>query len=187
MGIYESITVERLKDYAEVLNELKELIRKKSLIKRRIGLLSSIAFAACKVTDGNSRKTSQQERYAMSVEAINGEINKYRAWILPEQEIIKSQISRIKKMKYRQVLYMRYIYRLKWSKITFEFFNLEEDFEEEKNGKYRDKIFDWHSQALKELEKISSLPYVPAENKQLHFEIKKGNEDERISKSVTGI
>ena len=93
----------------------------------------------------------------MSLEKLNKKISEYRSWILPEEKILKTQIGRISKMRYRQLLILRYIFRFKWSRIIKEFFGFEDDFEEEKNLKYKDKIFDWNRRALAELEKAVEI------------------------------
>lgn len=161
--ISEKITLQRLDDYAQIVKEYKRLISQKQQIIKKLGYLSSVDYSAIKVTSGNGRKITDEERYAISLEKINRKLEEYRAFLIPEQKIIKTQIGRISKMTYRQLLIMRYIYRLKWSKIIYEFFNLEEDFEEEKNDKYKDKILYWNRQAVSELEKLSSKPYIKAE------------------------
>lgn len=163
--MYEPITLKRLDDYAEILKEYKRLVIQKLQLQSRLGL-SGVDYSAIKVTSGNSRKISEQEHWIMSLEKLNKKISEYRSWILPEEKILKTQIGRISKMRYRQLLILRYIFRFKWSRIIKEFFGFEDDFEEEKNLKYKDKIFDWNRRALAELEKVSAKPYVKA-SKQL--------------------
>lgn len=158
--MYEPITLKRLDDYAEILKEYKRLVIQKLRLQSRLGL-SGVDYSAIKVTSGNSHKISEQEYWVMSLEKLNKKILEYRDWILPEQDILKTQIGRISKMHYRQLLILRYIFRFKWLRIIKEFFGFEEDFDEEKNLKYKDKIFDWNKAALAELEKVSAKPYVP--------------------------
>lgn len=59
------------------------------------------------------------------------------------------------------MLVLRYIERWKWSDIIEECFWYEDDFEEEKYGKYKDMVMYWNRRALEELKKISAKPYVP--------------------------
>lgn len=164
--LYEPITIKRLEDYSEIVKELDFLLRQKEQLKSKLGLLSGIDYSRIKVTSGNSARTSEQEHYVLALQKINKKIDEYKAWLLPEHQIIKTQIARIKKWNYRKILVLRYIEKWKWSEIIDEFFGFEDDFEEEKNLRYKDKIFDWNKAALAELEKISAKPYVKA-SKQL--------------------
>ena len=161
--ISEKITLQRLNDYAQIVKVYKLLISQKLQIIKKTGYLSSFDYSTIKVASCNGRKIREEDRYAISLEKINRQLEEYKTFLIPEQKIIKTQIGRISKIIYRQLLIMRYIYRLKWSKIIYEFFNLEEDFEEEKNDKYKDKIFYWNRQAVSELEKVSAKPYIKAE------------------------
>lgn len=167
--MYEPITLKRLDDYAEILKEYKRLVIQKQQLQSRLGQ-SAVDYSTIKVSSGNTHKISEQEYWAISLEKINKKLTEYRNWILPEEEILKTQIGRVSKMHYRQLLILRYIFRFKWSRITREFFSFEADFEEEKNNKYKDKILYWNRQALSELEKVSEKPYVPAYPKQMTFE-----------------
>lgn len=164
--MYEPITIKRLDDYTEIVKELDFLLRKKEQIKAKLGILSGIDYSKIKVTAGNGQKTSEQEHYVMALQKINKKIDEYKAWLVPEHQIIKTQIARVKKWNYRKILVYRYLEKWKWSEIIQDFFEFEDDFEEEKNLKYKDKIFDWNRRALAELEKVSAMPYVKA-SKQL--------------------
>lgn len=168
--MYEHITLKRLDDYSEIVKELDFLLKQKEGIKAKINSLSGIDYSKIKVTTGNQQKISEQEHYVMALETINKKIDEYRVWLLPEHKIIKTQIARIKKWNYRKILVYRYLEKWKWSDIISDFFGFEEDFEEEKNGKYKEKVLYWHRQALKELENISSVPYIEPK-KQLNLQI----------------
>lgn len=169
--MYEPITLERLDNYTEIVKELDFLLRQKEQIKEKIGLLRSIDYSKIKVTTGNGEKMSEQEHYAMSLQKINKKIDEYKAWLLPEHEIIKTQISRVRKWNYRKILVYRYLEKWKWREIIQEFFEFENDFKEEKDNKYKDQIMYWHRQALSELKKVSNKPYVKI-TKQLALETK---------------
>lgn len=166
--MYEPITIERLDNYSEIEKEYNFLLRQKENLIKKIGTLSGVDYSKIKVTSGNGAKISEQEHYVMSLQKINSKIADYESWLKPEKEIIKTQIARIKKWHLRKILVLRYIEKWKWSEIIDEFFGFEDDFEEEKNLKYKDKIFDWNKAALAELEKVSAKPYVKIE-KQLVF------------------
>ncbi len=160
--MYEPITIQRLNDYTEIVKELDSLLRNKEQIKAKLGILQGVDYSKIKVTAGNGRKTSEQEHYAMALQKINKKIDEYKAWLIPEHQIIKTQIARVKKGKYRKVLVYRYLEKWKWSEIIQDFFEFEDDFEEEKNSKYWDRMMYWHKRALEELEKVSNKPYLPA-------------------------
>lgn len=163
--MYEPITIERLDNYAEIVKEYDYLLHQKNNLIKKLGL-KGVDYSKIKVTSGNGAKISEQEHYVMSLQKINAKIADYESWLKPEKEIIKTQIARIKKWHFRKILVLRYIEKWKWSEIIDEFFGFEDDFEEEKNLRYKDKIFDWNKAALAELEKISAKPYVKA-SKQL--------------------
>lgn len=164
--MYEPITIERLDNYSEIEKEYNFLLRQKENLIKKIGTLSGVDYSKIKVTSGNGAKISEQEHYVMSLQKINSKLHEYEGWLPFEKEIIKTQIARIKKWHLRKILVLRYIEKWKWSEIIDEFFGFEDDFEEEKNLRYKDKIFDWNRRALAELEKVSAKPYVKA-SKQL--------------------
>lgn len=158
---YEPITIERLNNYAEIVKEYETLLRHKKNLIERVGMLQGVDYSRIKVQTGNGPKITEQEHYTMSLQKINSKIAEYEAWILPEKEIIKNQIARVKKRDYRKLLIFRYIEKWKWAEIIQEFFEFEKDYEEEKGGRYRDIIMYWNRRALEELQKISSKPYEP--------------------------
>ena len=166
--MYDPITIERLDNYAEIVKEYDYLLHQKNNLIKKLGL-KAVDYSKIKVTSGNGAKVSEQEHYVMSLQKVNAKIADYESWLKPEKEIIKTQIARIKKWHFRKILVLRYIEKWKWSEIIDEFFGFEDDFEDEKNLKYKDKIFDWNRRALAELEKVSAMPYKKA-TKQLVLE-----------------
>lgn len=158
--LYEPITIKRLEDYSEIVKELDFLLRQKEHLKSKLGLLSGIDYSRIKVTSGNNARTSEQEHYVLALQKINKKIDEYKAWLLPEHQIIKTQIARIKKWNYRKILVYRYLEKWKWAEIVQDFFEFEDDYKEEKDTKYKEKVMYWHRQALAELEKVSSKPYI---------------------------
>lgn len=85
---------------------------------------------------------------------------RYKELILNNQDLIRLSISKVKKVHYRKLLTMRYIYSFKWSKIIEILFRNETDFEFQKDYKYKDKAFSWHRGALKAL--------INTNNEELH-------------------
>lgn len=165
--MHEPITIQRLEDFAVITDEYKRLIDKKKKIIAKLGL-KGIDYSKEKIKS-SSIPISEQERYIMSLQRVNDELKKYEDWLIPEKEIIKTQIARIKKPHYRKIIVLRYIERWKWSEIIQEFFWHEDDYEEQKFLRYKDNVMFWNRRALDELEKISSRPYIPIA-KQLTFE-----------------
>ena len=159
---YEPITIQRLDDFGAVMREYNSLKEQKYKLEKRLGL-SGVDYSKIKVTKGNGKQFSEQERFTLALQKINAKMLEYEQWLKPEKEIITSQIARIKRQDYRKVLVLRYIEKWKWSEIIQECFWFESDFEVEKQGKYKDKILYWNRQALKELEEISQKPYVKIE------------------------
>lgn len=174
--MYEPITLQRLDDYCEIVRELDFLLRQKDGLTKKINGLKGIDYSRLKVTSGNTAKISEEERFVIALDKINKKIVEYKAWLIPEHEIIKTQIARIKKWNYRKILVYRYLEKWKWSEIIQDFFEFEDDYEEEKSGKYKDTIMYWHRRALEELEKISNRPYVPILPKQLYLQKKEEKE-----------
>ena len=159
--VYEPITKERLKLFSEIQAEYNTLLERKKKMERRLNSLNAVDYSKIKVTSGDNKCVSTQERFVVALETLNEEIHKYEGWLPFEKEIIKNQIARISKPRYRQVLVLHYIERWKWLDIIEECFWYEDDFEEEKYGKYKDIVMYWNRRALEELEEISNKPYVP--------------------------
>lgn len=157
------ITLKRLDDFGEVLREYGALLKQKSNLEKRINPLKGVDYSKEKVINGTSRKNSEQERYVLQLEKINARIAYYDEWLIPEREIIETQIARVRRWEYRKILVLRYIEKWKWSEIIHEFFSFENDFEEQKRDKYKDKVLYWNRQALKELEKVGQKSYIKTE------------------------
>ncbi len=169
--MYEPITKERLENYSESVRELDSLLKQKEGIKQKIGSLSGIDYSRIKVSSGNGSKISEQEHYVMSLQKINERIDRLRALVIPEHNIIKTQIARVKKWNYRKVLILRYLEKWKWSEIIEEFFGFEPDYEDEQYGKYKDTVMYWNRRALEELEKVSNKPFLPVKQLPLELEV----------------
>lgn len=171
---YEPITTQRLDDFGAIMREYEVLKDQKYKLEKRLGL-SGVDYSKIKVTSGNGQKLSEQERFTIALQRINAKIADYESWLIPEKEKIKTQIARIRycqnALYYRRLLVLRYIEHWKWAEIIQEFFELEYDYEAEKNLKYRDTVMYWNRRALEELAKISAQPYVPAA-KQLTIALK---------------
>lgn len=183
--MFEPITIARLNEYTEKVAELDSKLEKRKNIIARMGGTHSVDYSKIKVTNGNGQKTSEQEHLTMALQKVNAEIDflKYKCFkvygLLEEHAVIKAQISRVPKWNYKKVLIYRYLEKWKWAEIVQDFFEFEDDYEEEKKGKYWDIVMYWNRRALEELEKVSNKPYLPAKNQQLHLEIKENTCDDR--------
>lgn len=161
--MYEGVTTERLKFFGEFLREYEAVLTRKKQIVEALGGLKSVDLTKTRVQNGDSNRTSEEERYTMRLEEVNKLIKEYEAWLLPEREIIRTQIERVPRFEYRKILKMRYIQRMKWSEIVKDLFEFQKDYEEGKYGKYKDTVMYWNRRALEELEKVSSKPYIPVQ------------------------
>lgn len=159
---------EWLEWFGESWRVYEEYKRKRDFLINKINSLKSINYANDKVTNGASSHLSEQERYAMKLEKINGLISECESILFPAKERLKKQISRIKRAEYRKILILRYVERWKWSDIIEECFWYESNFEKT-DPKWKDKIMQQNRAALFQLEKLSDKPYIPTEE-QLHIE-----------------
>lgn len=133
------ITKDYLEQYRE---EVKEYAHYSKKIK---WLNNQLIFAS----DIDSAK--QQKALLRAIK----EYQRLKPKILETQEIIRQQIAKIKKPRYRSVLTMRYVYHYKWGKIKEILFSDAEDFEYLKDEKYKDKTFFWHRSALECLKRTN--------------------------------
>lgn len=164
--MYESVTTTRLEKYQDMVREFDFLIEQKKKMQQKINSLTGIDYSKDRVTAGNSNKITQPEMYAIKLEQINSRISELEPKLRAEHEELKIQISRLKKWNFRKVLVLRYLEKWKWSEIIQEFFWQEDDYDEEKNFKYKDKILLWHRKALEQLQNVSEKPFIKVE-KQL--------------------
>lgn len=144
------------------------LKQREQLIKR-INALKAVDYGKDKVQNGASNHTSEQERYVLKLEKINGLIQNCESILLPAKQRLKQKISRIKRAEYRKILILRYVERWKWTDIIQECFWYEDDFDKSDFSKYKDRVMQWNRAALKQLEDLKEVPYQVV--KQLHIEV----------------
>lgn len=156
---YEPITVERLMNYRYILQEYLQLLNDKKNLLAKIGTVKGIDYDKIKVQSGNGQKTSEQEHYAICLEKINQAIWSYQGWLPDEQEIIKTQLYRLKPL-YTEILTAYYINGKKWSTILEEKLSTRIDFKENYPN-YWKTLMEWRKSALKQLEETSAKPYIP--------------------------
>lgn len=165
--MFELITQERLDDYLEEVRVLNNLLETKQKIMSKFGL-HGVNYSKDKVTSGNGQKLTEEERFTNNLLKINAQIDELKPKLQREHFVLKTQFARVKKYEYRKILVYRYIEKWKWSEIIQDFFEFEDDYELQKNDKYKDKIMYWHRRALEELQKVSSKPFIKYQ--QIHIE-----------------
>ena len=165
---YETITKDRLKTYLDKVQELNFLLQRKHNLENKCGL-KGVDLSKTKVTNGNSKPFSTPEQFAIEFERINKEIKATRAFLDGEHKELITQIGRLKKFQWRRVITYKYIEGWKMSEIVSYFFGDDEDFEIEKDAKYRKKVERWLDEAIDNLQKVSEKPFIK-KSKQLIIE-----------------
>lgn len=166
---YITINKERLRTYLDKVQELNFLLQRKHKLEVKSGL-KGVDLSKTKVTNGNSHPFSTPEQYTIELERINNEIKKSRAFLDKEHDELVSQIGRLKRWYWRRVLVYKYIEAWKMPEIIAYFFSDEDDFEVEKDSKYRKKVERWLDEAIENLQKISEKPFIK-QTKQLVIEM----------------
>lgn len=166
---YITINKERLRTYLDKVQELNFLLQRKHKLEVKSGL-KGVDLSKTKVTNGNSHPFSTPEQYTIELERINNEIKKSRAFLDKEHDELVVQIGRLKRWYWRRVLVYKYIEAWKMPEIIAYFFSDEDDFEVEKDAKYRKKVERWLDEAIENLQKISEKPFIK-QNKQLVIEM----------------
>ena len=166
---YETITKERLKTYLDKVQELNFIMEKKHRIEAKCGL-KGVDLSKIKVINGSSKPFSAPENFTIELEKINKDIKEIRAYLDTEHKELITQIRRLKRWYWRRVIVYKYIEAWKMSEITAYFFGDEEDFEIEKEGKYRKKVERWLDEAVENLQKVSEKPFIKRE-RQLVIEM----------------
>lgn len=165
---YQTITKDRLNAYLDKVQELNFLLQRKHNLENKSGL-KGVDLSKTKVMNGSNKPFSTPEQNAIELEKINNEIKKVRAFLDSEHKELKNQIGRLKRWYWRRAITYKYIEGWKTSEIISYFFNDEEDFEVEKDSKYRKKIERWLDEAIENLQTVSEKPFIK-QNKQLIIE-----------------
>lgn len=162
------ITKDRLRTYQDKVEELNFLLEKKRKLEVKSGL-KGVDLSKTKVINGNSHPFSTPEQYTIELEKVNNEIKKVRAFLDAEHNELVTQIGRLKRWYWRRVIVYKYIEAWKMPEIISYFFSDEEDFEVEKDLKYRKKVERWLDEGLENLQKVSDKPFIK-QTKQLVIE-----------------
>lgn len=165
---YQTITKERLNTYLDKVQELNFLLNRKHALETKCGL-KGVDLSKTKVTNGSSKPFSTPEQYTIELEKVNNEIKKVRAFLDAEHNELVTQIGRLKRWYWRRVIVYKYIEAWKMPEIISYFFSDEDDFEVEKDAKYRKKVERWLDEGLENLQKVSDKPFIK-QTKQLVIE-----------------
>lgn len=92
--LYKIIRKERLNKYRNKVCQLNFLRRKKFEILNSFGL-KAYDYSKIKVTPGNGRKLTDQEKAVLSVERFDRKIRELEAEIKPEMDELEKQIDRV--------------------------------------------------------------------------------------------
>lgn len=179
--MHEAITRERLDRYLDSCKALNTCEEKKRNLESKM-LLSGIDYSRVKVTTGNGKKLSEQERYVTILERINKEISMLRAEIVPEHNIIVSQIKRINNYRSRTIITLKYIEKRSTQELVEWFFcedplwnpdnNLPEFKKTPEYENYRRQYLLWQQKAIEDIEEVSGVAFEPNQNqiyKQLYI------------------
>ena len=137
--MHKLITKKDLEQYKDNLLEYSHYCRQRKLFKAKL----------------NSATGEELAKYKIALSRTNLAYEQLKKSTITNQKIIKNQISKLKKSHHKNILTMRYLYLYKWSKIIEILFGDNDDFEEEKEYKYKDKALLWHRKALYYLEQTN--------------------------------
>lgn len=92
--LYTKIKQERLNRHKNLIAKLDYLRKRKFELLDEFGL-KAYDYSKIKITPGNGKKMTDQERAAIALEKINKEIKELELLVLPEQKEIELQIDRL--------------------------------------------------------------------------------------------
>lgn len=177
----EPITRERLNRYIDSCKTLAYYVQKRKNLMAKLGI-SGIDYSKTKVTSGNARKPSEEERYVQILERVNKEINTLRAEIRPEHDIIVAQIRRLPTSKSRTIITLKYIEGRSTQDMVEYYFcddplwnpdgNMQEFKKSSEYENFRRQYLLWQQKAIEDMEKISGVVFKPTNEiyKQLYLE-----------------
>lgn len=162
--LYEKVDRSYLNRYLHKVQKLDALKKLKFEILDSCGL-KSYDFSKIKVTNGGSKKPSEQERAVMRVERINRQILELEAVIIPLKNDLTQQIERVDNnsddYRHAEILRMLYLEGFTVKDVILSFYP-------EDNKATRSSIEGLRKTAEKLLAKVSETPFI--EVKQLVIE-----------------
>ena len=154
--LYTKIKQERLNRHKNLVAKLDFYRKRKFEILNQFGL-KAYDYSKIKVTSGNGKKTTDQERAVIAVEKINKEIKELEAIVLPEQKEIETQINRLydysSDWRHPDILKRLYIDGESMKDVILAYYG-----EDSKNT--RSSVEGLRNTAIKLLEKISAKPFI---------------------------
>ena len=170
--LYKIVRKERLNRYRNKVCQLNFLKRKKFELLDSFGL-KAYDYSKIKVTSGNGRKLTDQEKAVMSIENFDRKIRQLEAEIQPEMDELEKQIERVdgKSDNWRHAEALRSFYLFGESKLeTAEKIYGESTKQDVKNLNELLKV------ALEYLEKVSSTPFVEVQQITMEDWFKEGEQ-----------
>lgn len=153
------IRAERLNRHRNLVNKLNFKRQRKYEIMDEFGL-KAYDYSKIKVTSGNGKRTTEQERAVIAVENINKEIKQLEALVLPEQKEMEVQIDRLNEYsddwRHADILKRLYIDGESIKDVIVEYYG-----SDTKNG--RSSVEGLRNTAIKLLEKVSATPFIEIE------------------------
>lgn len=169
----EVITKESLQRFHNLFQYWSKLLERKMTIVQTL-TLHGVKYSDMKVTSGNGRKLSEQERYVIALERINDEIAKLNIELEQNKEFIKTQINRITNPIYSKIIQLKYIDNWSTWEVIEDLYighpkwNPDMDLEEFKKSPeyeaFRNDFYKREARAIKELEKLTGHAFVPNQN-----------------------
>lgn len=169
----EQITKESLQRFYKLFKYWRELLERKQAIIETLGI-HGVKFSDMKVTTGNAKKASEQERYVIALERINNELSKLSSELEKDKEFIKSQLRRMTNPISSKIIQLKYIDNWHTWEIIEDLYignpkwNPDMDLEEFKKSPeyeaFRNDFYKRETRAIAELEKLTGTAFVPNQN-----------------------
>ena len=157
--LYKIIRKERLNQFRNKICQLKFLQRKKNEIINTFGL-KGVDYSRTKVTAGNRRRLTEQERAVLSVEKYDLKIKELAAEIEPERQELQAQINRVDEQstnwRHAESLRSYYLEGLSKKDTAIDIYGSDDK-------KDVDNVSDLLKTAIELLAEVSSTPFVRVE------------------------
>ena len=161
---------ERLSAYRQCLFDLDRFYEQKDVLIKRVGNLQSSRMQTDKVTSGNRKHLSEEERYVLYLEKINKQIAEYETALEDGKKDMNLHIDRLPRFEWREIIRQYYFWRCEWWQVTEHLFisdphlyveGAKKGTQESINPNYLRVVFQWRNRALDELEKLYNIPHIP--------------------------
>lgn len=169
----EQITKESLQRFFNLVQYWRKLLERKQVIIETLSI-HGVSYSDTKVSSGNSKKLSEQERYVIALERINNELSKLSSELEKNKEFIKSQLRRMTNPISSKIIQLKYIDNWHTWEIIEDLYignpkwNPNMDLEEFKKSPeyeaFRNDFYKREARAISELEKLTGQAFVPNQN-----------------------